>query len=519
MRQIELADAESPLVMAIDIGSSSVRAILYDASGRPVHGSEHRIIHHLALTPEGGATAQPDDLVRLACACIDASLARAGERGADISAVGLSSFWHSLLGLDANHLPTTPVYMWADTRSGDDAQHLAATLDEERIHTETGCRLHSSYWPAKLRWLRRTEPERFDATAWWVSFPDYLAWVLNGELATSISMASGTGLLHSSSAGWHDGLLDLLGLSAQMLPNLTDRDIALPPPVDDFRQRWPDLAHAAWFPAIGDGAAANVGAGCVGSDHVALTIGTSGAMRAIIQDQTDHEAFTRPLSPKLWQYRLDRRHRVAGGALSNGGNVAAWFAGIVNDPDLARLTDAAARIAPDGHGLTTLPFLAGERSPSWNDDATGMIAGLTLATTTGAIFRSFLESTAYRFASIYEDLCPLIAPQHDIRANGAAALSSPLWLQILADALNHPITSLAAEAEASARGAAICALESVRAIDDLLEPELSAIRRYDPDPARHCAYTRGRARLERYEAALNPLTATPDDHEDMEPPS
>lgn len=517
MPEVQFVDAETPLVMAIDIGTSSVRTLLYDATARPVSGTEQRLAHRLAMTPNGGATADPDDLVRLTCACIDATLASMDDaRGMTIVAVGLTSFWHSLLGLDANHTPTTPVYMWADTRSGTDADALADMMDERQIHTETGCRLHSSYWPAKLHWLRRTQPERFAATSHWVSFADYLAWILHRELATSISMASGTGLLHSSSTGWHEELLGVLDLSPDMLPSLTDRDMSLPPPVDDYRRRWPHLAEAAWFPAIGDGATANVGAACVGDDRVALTIGTSGAMRAIIQDQTDHEAFTRPLSPKLWQYRLDRRHRVAGGALSNGGNVIAWFASLTNGSDLPELIDAAARIAPDGHGLTTLPFLAGERSPSWDNDATGLIAGLTLATTPGAILRSFLESTAYRFASIYDDLRMLIAPEHHIRANGAAALKTPLWMQILADTLDHPITSLGADAEASARGAAICALESVRAIDDLLEPEVPAIRTFSPDAERHRIYSRGRSRLETYETAINVLEASHNGHSDTE---
>ncbi|HWV22718.1 MAG TPA: gluconokinase [Thermomicrobiales bacterium] len=516
MREVELRDAESPLVMAVDIGSSSVRAILYDAASRPVQGTEHRIVHHPQVTSDGGATIDADDLLRQTCACIDAVLAVVETRSVEIAAVGLTSFWHSLLGLDANHQPTTPVFMWSDTRSGRDADALAVELDEDCIHTETGCRLHSSYWPAKLHWLRRTQPERFDATAKWVSFPDYLAWTIHHDLATSISMASGTGLLHSSGAGWHGEMLRALHLTPDMLPALTDRDMFLPPPVDVWRQRWPALADAAWFPAIGDGAAANVGAGCVGDDRIALTIGTSGAMRAIIRDQADHEPFTKALSPKLWQYRLDRRSRVAGGAISNGGNVTAWFADLVNDHDFDRLTDDAAGIAPDGHGLTILPFLAGERSPSWNDDASGMIAGLTLATTSGAIFRSFLEATAYRFASIYDDLQVLVAPVHDIHANGAAALSSPLWMQILADALGHPITSLGAEAEASARGAAICALESIRVIDDLLDPGTPPVQQYEPDPERHCIYAGGRSRLERYESAMNTLITDKNARHDME---
>lgn len=511
MREVELEDAALPLVMAVDIGSSSVRALLYDLEGQPVSNSEHQIRHQLHTTPDGGSTANADALVSLVCTCIDHTLANTKNRAHAIKAVGLTSFWHSVMGLTGDHAPSTPVYMWADKRSGNDADELASTIDEQQMHTETGCRIHSSYWPAKLLWLKRTDPDRYDATQTWASFPDYLAWTIHRELTTSISMASGTGLLHSSSARWHPEMLTLLGLKPDNLPKLTDRDIALRPPIKEYRLRWPELVDASWFPAIGDGATANVGAGCVGNDRIALTIGTSGAMRSIIRDQTDHKEVTLPLSPKLWQYRLDRRHRVTGGALSNGGNIAAWWANIINDANFSRLTEAASKIPPDGHGLTTLPFLAGERSPSWNDHATGAIFGLRLATTNEAIYRSFLEATAYRFASIYDDLQDAIVPEHRICANGAAALGSPLWMHILSDVLNHPIESLGAEAEASARGAAICALESIHAIDDLLEIDTPVIQHFEPNAIHNNVYDAGRARLERYETAVNALTTIDND--------
>ena len=502
MLPIEFKDASIPLVMAIDVGSSSVRALLYDVNGKPVANTEHQVRYELDTTSDGGSTVDADRLVSIVCDCIDHSLKKAGWQQEHIRAVALTTFWHSLVGLSRDRRPTTPVLMWGDQRSGEDALRLSQKLDEAKVHTETGCRIHSSYWPAKLRWLQRTHPGAYEGTAIWASFADYLSWTIHHELITSISMASGSGLLHSSSAHWHPEMLATLGLTPEQLPTLTDRDMPLPPPSETFRQRWPALADAAWFPAIGDGAAANVGAGCVGADRIALTIGTSGAMRVILRDQTDHEEVTRPLSSKLWQYRLDRRHRVAGGALSNGGNVTRWFAELIHHSDFEELTDAAAKVAPDSHGLTVLPFLAGERSPSWNDDLTGAILGLRLTTRPGAIYRAFLEATAYRFASIYEDLRLLVDTDHEVWANGAAALGSPLSMQILADALNHTISSLDAESEASARGAAICALQSIRAIDYLRELESPIVRDFQPHSQHHQIYVLGRQRLERYEHTI-----------------
>jgi gluconokinase len=503
MREIGLIEAMSPLVMAIDIGSSSVRALLYDGNGDQISSSEHQALHTLRTTTDGGATADADHLVSLVHDCIDHTLANAGARRRDIAAVAMSTFWHSLLGLSNDMTPTTPVLMWADKRSGEDAIALATMLGNRDVHTETGCRLHSSYWPAKLKWLKRTIPDAWEKTTRWVSLADYVSFTIHGELVTSISMASGTGLLQANGASWHQPMLEALGISVECLPRLTDRDVAFPTPKAELCARWPELADVPWFPAIGDGAAANVGAGCVGTDRIALTIGTSGAMRTISEDDHDYQDAVEPLSPKLWQYRLDRSHRVAGGSLSNGGNITAWLAHLATKTSFDDLTAEAALVPPDGHGLTVLPFLAGERSPSWNDHATGTISGLHLGTTRGDLFRAFLEATAYRFASIYDALRTLVRPDHEIHANGAAALGSPLWLQILADTLNHRVDAVDAEAEASARGAAICALESINAIATLLSTPHSVVHAFTPDAAKGEIYARGRARLERLETTLD----------------
>ena len=173
------------------------------------------------------------------------------------------------------------------------------------------------------------------------------------------------------------------------------------------------------------------------------------------------------------------------------------------DAALDTLTEAAEAIAPDSHGLTMLPFLAGERSPSWNDHATGTISGVRLATTGGDLFRVTLESTAYRLAAIYDDLRTLAAPGHEIHANGAAALSSPLWLQIVADTLGHRIDAVDAEAEASARGAAVCALDALRedATLDMFRHAVSTS--YEPNAEAHQAYVVARDRQTRLEDAIN----------------
>lgn len=499
MPNVELIQATAPIVLAIDIGSSSIRCILYDAEGRQVNGSECQLEHALTTNSEGAAEADPAALMTNVTAAVDHTIAFATSRQADIGAVATSSFWHSLMGIDANNAPTTPVFTWADKRAGREVVRLVEEFPVEKAVGATGCRIHSSYWPAKLRWLLNDRPGVVQRTKMWLSFTDYLTLSLTGTAVTSISMASGTGLLAIDDLTWYAPMVAAAGISLDHLPPIIDRDQRLPDLLPAFQARWPALANVPWYPAIGDGAAANVGSGCVGADRIALTVGTSGAMRTIVP-ASERLPGTPP--GQLWVYRLDREHSVIGGALSNGGNVTSWLADRFSHGDFQTLSTEAAKIAPDDHGMTILPFLAGERSPSWDDEASGVFAGLKLATTPAEIYRATLEATAYRFAAIYDDLCSVVRRDHEIHANGAAVLNSPLWLQIISDVLGHSVDALDAEAEASARGAAICALETIGAIPSLRPAASDILRRYTSDASTRRAYEQGRARQLNLEQAL-----------------
>ncbi|MDQ3412423.1 MAG: FGGY-family carbohydrate kinase, partial [Chloroflexota bacterium] len=169
----------------------------------------------------------------------------------------------------------------------------------------------------------------------------------------------------------------------------------------------------------------------------------------------------------------------------------------------------ASTLPPDAHGLTMLPFVAGERSPGWHDGATGVIAGLTLATRPEDLVRAAMEAVAYRFGRIFDRLRPLSPARDDeleIVANGGAIVNSPVWLQIVADVLGHPIIALPAEDEATARGAAIVAQIAAGILPDLAaaaDPAGEATL-YTPDPDRHQIYQAGRGRQVELEATLYP---------------
>ena len=417
-------------VLALDIGTSSVRARVYDETGTAIEDAQAQTRYELTHGHDGRAEFDADHLV-------EATQAALGEvrREADEAPAALcgACFWHSLVPVDARGRAIGPLLTWRDTRSAAASERLARRLDAEEVHARTGCMLHASYWPSKLTWLAESEPELFRRAARFLSFSDYLYLRLTGELRTSLSMASGTGLVDVGAGRWDARLLDELSLDAQRLPTISDE------PVDH---------DEPWFPLIGDGAASNVGAGCVTRDRAALMIGTSGAYRTVFS-----AAATRP-RPGLFLYRLDDPRVVEGGSLSDGGNLYAWLAQTLRLDGLSAVEAAP----PAGHGLTFLTLLGGERSPGWKAAARGAVTGLSFDTTPVDVLQAAFEGVAYRFAEIAE-LMPEVG---EVVATGHALLADHGWIQILADVLERRIQVSAVE-EASARGAAVVALERLGA--------------------------------------------------------
>jgi gluconokinase len=430
-------------VLALDVGSSSTRACAYDERGREV-GEPARLAHEARHGPGGAAELDPDELVRAG----EALLAQAG---AGHDATGISCFWHSLLLLDERERPLTPVLLWQDRRSVAQAEELRARLDPAAVHARTGCFLHPSFWPAKLAWLR--EQGTLDQARRVVSFADYLFLRLTGELRTTLSTASGSGLLDLRSRSWDGDLLEQLGIGEEVLPPLSDAPVG------------------TTYPPLGDGACSNLGAGCVTPDRAALMIGTSGAYRVVREgDSAPREG--------LFSYLLDEDRVVEGGSISDGGNLLAWL-------DRTLKLESHELTEPDAHGLTFLPLLGGERSPGWNPRATGAIAGLTFAAGAAGLRQAALEGVAYRVAEIAERLREV----REVVATGGALRKDEWWMQVFADVLALPVTASAVE-EASARGAAVHVLEQIGA--EIYPAPLGET--YEPNPERTAIYAAARDR-------------------------
>ena len=493
------AHPEPPYVLALDVGTSSTRALLVDAAGNTLPHILAQRPDKRTISSEGEVSVDPDILVAIVEQTIDDVLGMAGPLLTQhIGAVALDTFWHSLIGVDAGNRPLMPLILWEDTRAHEAAIELGKQFDEAAIHARTGARLHASYWPAKLRWLARQHPETFSGVKQWLSFGEYLYRRLLGRSVCSLSIASGTGMLQTHARTWDMELIHALDTRPEQFPPLADLDEPVQGLLPEYASSWPALRDVPWFGAIGDGAAACVGSGCSSLENWSVTIGTSSAMRVVVPSQQ-----VRP-PMGLWLYLLDARRAVLGGALSEGGNLLTWLENVLSLPPLADADSLVGALPADGHGLTVLPFISGERSPGWHARARMTINGIQTQTSPVDLLRAGMEALAYRLAAVYAQLGKTLQMERStprLIGSGGALLGSATLQQIIADTLGASLYP-SLEQEASARGAALLALEAMGMLPDatqvpaLLKPEVK------PDAKQHVVYRKGAARQRHLYQAL-----------------
>ena len=255
-----IAGARSAFLLSLDVGTSGVRAALFDDQGNEISGAQVSSQRSAAAFSDLGVL-DGDVIVSQVIETIDDLLATTVDNGHHIRVIAISCFWHSLIGIDSNGRATTPVFSWADTRAATSASFLKSHFDENQFHRRTGCRFHASYWPAKLHWLRQQQPATFENTTRWLGFSEYLCQLLFGSTAISVSMASATGLLDQRSCEWDHDCLAALEISEELLP-VIGGDEEHPQLRPEFAQRWPALSDARLAMVVGDGAANNIGSGC-----------------------------------------------------------------------------------------------------------------------------------------------------------------------------------------------------------------------------------------------------------------
>lgn len=491
-----MAQKRIPLILAMDIGTSSLRCALFDLEAKRLKSTTVRQTYRLHRASDGTAELAPTTLWRAALTglarCMESH--REGSqsrRFGEILGVGISCFWHSLVGVDERGRALTPIYTWADSRCQEQARRLRDEFSEEQIQQRTGCMLRVSYWPAKLIWLQETRGRLFEQTRHWMSPAEWLQLGLCGRTFCSYGMATGTGLFNPNSLQWDERLLRHCRLAEHQLSPLGEETVTLLP---QYARRFPQLGRCRWWPAVGDGATSNLGSGATTSNLAAINIGTSAALRLMRRGPNAIAPFG------LFCYRVDQRRYLVGGALSNAGNLRDWCRENLRLP--AGEDELQRRLVTrptSPHGLTALPFLLSERAPTWCEDLKGAIVGLSQSTTSEDIFSAMTEAVYHRLAYILDLLSQDKNRKPRLVVSGGIQRSQ-FALQRLANVLGRPLLP-SGEPEASLRGAAVYVLEKLGY--RVAPPEFGTAIRPQPGLARE--YARQRKRQKELEELLSSM--------------
>lgn len=491
---IELKDAVAPLVLALDVGSTASRGMIYDAHGRPV-GKRAKVPHAFTVAPDGTSEIDPDQVVSELRTVIDELLGSV--RKEQIAGVAIDTFASSLVVVDEAGDPLTPCYTYADGRCHAQVESLREELSDESLQQRTGTRVHSSYWPARLRWLAKERPEVTRAAAHYLSLGDYVLRKLTGVLSTGTSSAAWTGLVDRHTAGWYAELVEICGIRLEQLPPIHHLDQPLEIGAKAqarIAKTWPALADARWFAAVADGLAANVGLGAHDETAIGASCATSGALRVLVREMPDE------LPTGLWCYRVSHDRSLVGGALNDVGRALAW-ADVTLAVDQIDPAELSLALTAEPHGTTplVLPFFTGERSTGWASSARAVLTGVTAASAPVEVYRGVVEGIALAYARIASQLRQVAPQPEKLYAGGSVATDRPELLQVMADAMRTPVTPVTIK-RSTLHGTALLALETLAPDVRRARPERGAT--LPPDYHRRPYYTERFRRFQQVYDAL-----------------
>jgi xylulokinase len=412
--------------LGIDIGTSSVKAVLVDDSGALVAQSSEPLS---VSRPQPGFSEQ--DPVSWWQATVKAvGGLPSGPRQA-VRSVGLSGQMHGATLLDQQDRPLRPAILWNDGRSA--AECLELESREPRSRAITGNIIMPGFTAPKLLWVAKHEPEIFQRTAHVLLPKDYVRLVMTGEKVSDMSDASGTAWLDVGRRDWSDALLAATGLTRSHMPSLvegTSPSGSLTAAAADQLQ----ISRVIVAGGGGDNAASAVGLGVVAPGQGFLSLGTSGVLFVVTDrfrpnpDRAAH-AFCHCL-PGRW-------HQMS--VMLSAASVLDWVAELTGRTDLPALVEAARMRGVTHRSPFFLPYLSGERTPHNDPNARGVFFGIRADTDAVDLAVAVLEGVALAFADGLDVLLEKGGSIDEITVTGGGA-RLPYWGELLAAALNRPLT-------------------------------------------------------------------------------
>ena len=492
-------------LIGVDVGTTSTKAVLFDEKAQVL--DSYKELYQLYRDGNGMAEQNQDDLTAAVEKVIHDAADRAKSLGGHVLAVSFSNANQSVILLDKNHQRLTRAMTWADTRAREVAAKLKATPDGADIYAQTGTPIHPMSPLTKLMWLKQTQPEKMAAAAYVADIKSYLFWKLFGKFRVDISTASCTGFFNMHTQDWDDEILKLTGITRSQLPEIVDgttQETGLTPAAKQATGLDDETPFVY-------GALSNLGVGATRQDTVAITIGTSAAVRVA----TDHPVVDP--EQRLFCYSIDRQRWVVGGPLNNGGDVFQWAANHLVDSSAAKSEDKSvydvanqviASVPAGAHGLLFHPFLGGERAPLWDANARGSFFGLNPLHTRADMLRAVMEGICMNIATVYDTGCDLDGKPASVTATGGFARSE-VWKQMLADVLDVAV-NIPESYESGCLGAVTMAMKSLGMIDDLdaVQDLIGSVGAYQPEQTTVRVYQKYLPLFKQVEGLLKPAYST-----------
>ena len=492
------ADAIQPVVIGIDLGTSAVKVLAVTTSGREITaGSEF----YGLITPHPDFVEQDANIIYSATMrVLERVMADVRLRGSEVLAIGFSSAMHGVLAVDDNGEPISHLITWMDRRSAAIADSWRNDGTGLELYRRTGAPTHSMLPLTKLCWLRENDPDLFARARRFIGLKELFIFRWTGEWLVDWGLAAATGMFSLASPAWDERALELTGLGPERLaqpakPTTTLRSFRAS--VGRELRLAPDTAVVL---ASSDGALANIGIGASLAGDLALTLGTSGAIRVLV-DAPATDEFGRTFC-----YYADDTRFIVGGPTSSAGASLDWIfalllAEIPKEHRFARAVELAERVMAGSDGLVVLPFLSGERAPYWRSSLRGSFDGLDLSHDRATIIRAGFEGVVFGMRAVYDVVRSTAGEARQLLLSGGLT-KAPLVRALLADVFGLPAVQ-PHQQEASAFGAALLAAQAIGAIGDATQRAQDA--GYDaptlPRADVHAAYADAYTRYTRFASA------------------
>jgi gluconokinase len=472
-------------MIGVDIGTTSTKSVLYDEQGNFI--LKHNIGYPLNTPNVDVSEENPDELFDAVLMTIKYVIRESGINKDDIKLVSFSAQMHSLIAMDSNHERLTENLTWADNRASKYAEQINNQHNGVEIYQRTGTPIHPMSPLSKIFWMKHEQQQTYNNTAKFVDIKTYIFYQLFEQYVIDQSMASATGMLNLESLQWDAEALQLLGIDESQLPEVVPTTHIL----TGMKKRYATLMglneDTPFVVGASDGVLSNLGVNAFKKGEVAVTIGTSGAIRTVIdKPRTDYKG-------RIFCYVLTEDHYVIGGPVNNGGVILRWLRDeiLASEVETAKrlgvdtydvLTQIASRVKPGAEGLIFHPYLAGERAPLWNADARGSFFGLTLSHKKEHMIRAALEGVLYNLYTVYLALIEVMnETPSTIKATGGFA-KSKVWRQMMADIFDTHL-SVPESYESSCLGACVLGMKALGEIEDfsIIEDMVGTTNEHEPD--------------------------------------